>query len=256
MKSSMFQSSSVLTTICGVLSAGMLLSSLSPVQAKPFVNGELLANNVTFVPPDGDQPRDTQGGASRGGKCPKDDQSLNPYLTPVIPANAQRLTSQPQAKIFVYIPQTAAKKAFVSLKDDKNQHHYQTFLPLEKKGGIVQISLPDDAPDLSVGTEYKWSFAIVCGDRLLPDDPTVTGTIRRINLDQKLTNQVKNLGENPSLEQADLLGKSGLWYDMLTVLVSLKTEQPNNLQLDNIWSNILKLSNLEKIATQPIIANK
>lgn len=242
--------------VFGLLSSTLFLNPLAVVQAKPS-QSQLLASNVTFVPPSGDRPKDSQGGASRdGGKCPGDDKNLNPYLTAVIPANVQRLTTQSQASLFVYIPQTTAKKAFISLQDDKNQHLYQTFLPLDKKGGIVKISLPVEAPPLAVGTEYKWSFAMICGDKLLPDSPAVTGTIRRVNPTQNLTIQLNNWQQNPSLEQANLLGNKGLWYDMLTVLMAMKTKDANNPQLNRVWSTVLKASNLGNIASQPIIASQ
>ncbi|MDJ0730103.1 MAG: DUF928 domain-containing protein [Crocosphaera sp.] len=252
MKRQALQSSLVL----GVLSSTMFLNPLAMVQAQPS-QGELFARNVTFVPPNGDRPKDSQGGASRDdGKCPQDDKALNPYLTAVVPANVQRLTLQSQPSIFVYIPQTTAKKAFFSLQDHKNGQHYQTFLPLEKKGGIVKVDLPADAPSLVVGNDYQWSFVMLCGDKLLPDDPAVTGTIRRVNPGENVTSQLKDWQQNPSLEKADLLGKAGLWYDMLTVLMALKREQPNNVQLNSIWSNVLQASNLDSIATKPIIARK
>ncbi|MDJ0507744.1 MAG: DUF928 domain-containing protein [Crocosphaera sp.] len=242
--------------VFSLLSTTLFLNPLAVVQANA-TQGELFASNVTFVPPSGDRPKDSQGGASRdGGKCPGDDKNLNPYLTAVVPPNVQRLTMQPQASLFVYIPQTTAKKAFVSLQDDKNQHHYQTFLSLNNKGGIVKISLPAEAPPLAVGTEYKWSFAIICGDKLLPDSPTVTGTIRRVNPTQNLTTQLNNWQQNPSLEQANLLGNEGLWYDMLAVLMAMKTKDPHNAQLNRIWSTVLNSGNLGDIASQPIIASK
>ncbi|MGK7929957.1 MAG: DUF928 domain-containing protein [Microcystaceae cyanobacterium] len=242
--------------VFGVLSTTMFINPLAVVQAKPS-QGQLVASNVTFVPPRGDRPKDSQGGASRDrGKCPGDDQNLNPYLTAVVPPNVQRLTAQPQASVFVYIPQTTAKKAFISFEDDKNQHHYQTFLPLNEKGGIVKISLPAEAPPLVVGTEYKWSFVMMCGDKLLPDSPTVTGTIRRVTSTQNLALQSKNWQQNPSLEQANLLGKEGLWYDMLAVLMAMKTNDPNNAQLNDVWSTVLSSSNLGNIASQPIISSK
>lgn len=242
--------------VFGVLSSTLFLNPLAVVQAQPS-QGELLASNVTFVPPNGDRPKDSQGGASRDdGKCPQDDKAVNPYLTAVVPANVQRLTVQSQPSIFVYIPETTAQKAFFSLKDNKNGQHYQTFLPLDKKGGIVKVNLPADAPSLVVGNDYQWSFVMLCGDKLLPDDPAVSGTIRRVNSGENVTGSLKDWQQNPSLETADLLGKAGLWYDMLTVLMALKVEQPNNVQLSSIWSNVLKASNLDNIATQPIIARK
>ncbi|MDJ0659301.1 MAG: DUF928 domain-containing protein [Crocosphaera sp.] len=242
--------------VFGVLSSTLFLDPLGLVQAQPS-QGELFASNVTFVPPNGDRPKDSQGGASRDdGKCPQDAKNTDPYLTAVVPADVQRLTVQSQPSIFVYIPQTTAKKAFFSLKDDKNGQHYQTFLPIDKKGGIVKVNLPANAPSLVVGNDYQWSFVMLCGDKLLPDDPAVTGTIRRVNPGANVTGQWQDWQQNPSLETANLLGKAGLWYDMLTVLMALKLEQPNNVQLSSIWSSVLKASNLDSIATQPVIARK
>ncbi len=225
-------------TLSGVIGLAVVINPLLAVQA----------NTVTFVPPDGDKPQDSQGGASRdGGRCPEDDKNAAPYLTPVIPQNAQRLTLKARPTVLVYVPQTTASKAFLSLQDQQNKQHYQTFLPLEKKGGILKIQLSSDAPALTVGTDYRWSFVLICEDNLLPDSPTVTGTIRRISGNNN------EIAGQPSLEKAAMLGKAGIWYDMAETMVDLGAGRSGNSQLSQNWSAILRSVDLDAITTKPII---
>ncbi len=238
MKSMNLPSSFLSKTLSGVVGLGVVINPLLAVQANP----------VTFVPPNGDKPQDSQGGASRdGGRCPEDDKNAAPYLTPVIPKNAQRLTLKARPTVWVYVPPTTARKAFFSLQDQQNKHHYQTFLPLEKKGGILKIKLPSDAPALTVGTDYKWSFVLICEDMILPDSPTVTGTVRRI------PGNSNEMAGKPSLEKAAMLGKAGIWYDMAETMVDMGAGRTSNAQLSQNWSAILRSVDLDAITTKPII---
>jgi hypothetical protein len=221
------------------------------------VQAQTQSNNrkkITFVPPQGDRPMDSAGGASRdAGRCPQDSQNLTPYVTPVIPANVQRLTSQARPTLFVYVPQTTASKAFLSVQGEKNQQHYQTFVSLQQKGGVVGFSLPDDAPPLTVGITYKWSFVLMCNNKLLPDSPTVTGTIKRIELEPSLNSQ---LSQKTPLDKASLLGAAGLWYDTLEIIADLRKAQPNDQNVEILWQNLLTSVELEEIATQPLISQR
>lgn len=236
----------VLTT---VLSTGAQEPS-NPVPGKLNLPSSLIAQ-VTFDPPGPGEPDDSAGGASRdGGKCTQDTERLSPSVTPLRPANQQGLTVAERPTFFVYVPETSAKKAFFTLKDKTEDYYYQATLPLPQASGIVSFQLPSEAPALTVGKSYEWTFVTICGQKLAVDDPSVGGQIQRIEPSSHLTSQLNNVSP---LERAALYGAKGIWYDTLTTLAELKRSQPNNSTLAATWENLLKSVGLEAIATQPLL---
>ncbi len=236
----------VLTT---VLSTGAQEPS-NRVPGKLNLPSSLIAQ-VTFDPPGPGEPDDSAGGASRdGGKCTQEAERLSPSVTPLRPANQQGLTVAERPTFFVYVPETSAKKSFFTLKDKTEDYYYQATLPLPQSSGIVSFQLPSEAPALTVGKSYAWTFVTICGQKLAVDDPSVGGQIQRIEPNPHLTNQLKNVSP---LERAALYGAKGIWYDTVATLAELKRSQPHNSTLAATWENLLKSVGLEAIATQPLL---
>lgn len=213
-------------------------------------------SKVVFVPPKDAKPKESTGGASRNqSKCPQDGQIPNPALTALIPAQNKGLTSKATPTLLVYIPNTSAQKAFLSISeitsDPKSlENHYQTFLPIQQKAGVAQVALPEEAPKLEVGKTYKWSFALICNTRLKPDSPRVEGLIERVTVNDNLR---QTLEQATVLEKAVIYGQEGLWYDAIANLLQAYQAEPNNLS--NIWQDLLKSEtvDLETLTNQPIL---
>ncbi len=247
-------------TICSVvLSLGLatVSSSSTPVRAQSTATtaAESIVNSgiarITFEPPSSGTPQDTVGGASRGsGQCPEDTTAQNLAVTPLMPAVSEALTVAERPTLFVYVPQTSAREVFVSLEGENNTYHYQTKIPLTNQGGIVSFRLPQEAPPLQVGASYKWSFILMCGQRLRPDSPAVQGTIRRIEPNATLEAQANS---GSLLQSAAVYGEAGVWYDMLASLAEARRSQPNDPNLATTWSDLLTSVGLEAIATEPLL---
>ncbi len=246
-----------LTALATIFSTGKML-----VGSHPQAVAETLAKNniqrVVFLPPKDAKPKNTTGGASRdNGKCPSDSLASSPYLTAVIPAQNKGLTAQGRPTLLVYLPATSAEKAFVSISevnsDNLNQdNHYQSFLPIQGKSGVMQITLSEEAPELEVGKTYRWSFVIMCDNRLRPDSPAVEGIIERVSVNAELN---KKLETATPLEQAMLYGQEGFWYDSVGILAKLHQTDPNNSNLVSIWQDLLSSEavGLDAIVSQPIL---
>lgn len=205
---------------------------------------------VTFNPPGEDKPKQSSGGASRGGQCPRDEGEIKPYITALIPTSDRGLTIQERPTLFVYVPATPARKAFFSLHDDSDTIHYQTFIDLSDRAGIVQINLPNEAPVIETGKEYKWSFVLMCDNLLRPDSPLVEGYIKRIAPNSVLS---KHLEGATSIERAKLYGEAGIWYETLSTLAQLRTSNPEDTRLVSVWQELLNSVGLKEIATKPLI---
>ncbi len=194
-------------------------------------------STVTFNPPRGGAPQQTRGGASRG--------DTEPQLIALTPHSASGLTLKAYPTFFVYIPPTAAQKAFFSLRDEAGQVTYQTTLSIADlpiaSGGILRVDLPDNAPALQVGKSYQWGIALLTSGKLRPDSPFITSWIQRRQPSTIIADA------EPSLENAALYGSSGIWYDALSTLADLRQQQPNDVELTTIWQNLLNSAELNSV---------
>jgi hypothetical protein len=95
---------------------------------------------------------------------------------------------------------------------------------------------------------YQWAVVLICGDRPSPNDPFVTGWIRRV-----APPPATNKSQTP-LERAASYGEQGIWYDALTTLAEARRSQPADSTLEKIWVDFLTEPSvgLGAIATEPL----
>ncbi|MCG8363601.1 MAG: DUF928 domain-containing protein [Pseudanabaenales cyanobacterium] len=211
-------------------------------EAPTSINTRSLTGGVNFVPPaDDGAPEYTAGGASRG-RCPGE----VAYATPLTRNSHYGLTASTRPSIFLHIPQTTVQEVFFSLKDEDNNHLFQTRFAIPSNSGVVRFDLPDTAPELSPDTEYKWSFVLLCNNRLRPDSPRIEGWVQ-FKQDPNLMEQAAAMD---FLERAILYGEQGIWFDTLTALAELRQLQT---QEPTTWTEFLESAGLTAIATEPLV---
>jgi hypothetical protein len=205
-----------------------------------------------FEPPPGrDAPRGgTFGGGSRpvGTQCLSNPSAKSNTLTALSPGQNLGLTQTERPNLLVYLPETTAKKAELSLFDEQMKGIYQVNIPVTK-AGLVSISLPDTAPTLAKNKPYYWTFALVCNANDRTDDLVVGGWLELAQPSDSLKQQ---LATATFLEKVSLYAKQGYWYDALTTLNQLQQTQPNNPELTASWAQLLKSAGLDAIATKPL----
>lgn len=173
-------------------------------------------------------PRQTLGGGVRNASLMEGLGWANPdtilgYSTAAIVPhalvpNAQTLayTYADRPTFFAYMPPAPTEAVFFSIQTEAGDPVYHTFIQVPPEGGIVRLTLPEEAPALEPGVNYAWFFVpIEPGSTLQPDSP---GSVAWI---QRLGDRPDNLnpqGADPSLEQATALAAEGVWYDTLAVL--------------------------------------
>ena len=203
------------------------------------------AFQITFNPPKSDQPKTTRGAASR---ClgESNNQVTNSHLSlvPLIPTSAPGLTVASHPTVLAYLPSFAQKVLF-SWRDENNNDHYQITLTLNHQGGVLSLTLPDDAPPLEVGKNYSWGLAIIPDGKLKPDTPTIEGQIQRVALESTICDRLETA---TLLETAVIYGEAGIWYETVATLAQLKTAEPNNQNLVANWEYLLTSVGLDKIS--------
>lgn len=211
---------------------------------------------VVFTPPAGVRQATTVGGASRSlGKCPKDVNVNEPYLTALLPNTRVGLTEKTHPTIFVYIPSTTADKGFFSIKDKEENTLYQTTINLEEKdkGGILGLKLPSNVPSLEDGKQYIWSFGLICEAQLLPDSPMIRGEIKKITS----TDDGNSLTETTnSLDIVTQKAEAGIWYDTLSDLAIIQKKDKNNQNSQEIWQTFLDSQGLNSLNSKPLLKTR
>ena len=202
-------------------------------------------HQITFEPPQGNKPEYTVGGASRGKTCPLDSMEQNLAFTPLLPTNSRSLTIESHPTLLVYIPETSATTALLSMRDADEDYDFQAVVTVGDRPGIVSLSLPDDAPALDVNHEYQWSLILMCDNKLRPDSPIVQGDIMRVVSDRYLA---EKLAQANLLESATLYAQKGIWYDAVSSLAKLKNIKPQDQNVASSWENLLTSVGLVNVA--------
>lgn len=202
-------------------------------------------HKVTYEPPQGNRPKESVGGASRGDRCPTDSLEQNLPLTPLLPTDSPSLTLETHPTLLVYVPETSAKTALLSVRDASEDYDYLTTVPISDHAGIISLTLPDDAPALEVNREYKWSLSLLCDNKLRPDSPVTQGDILRVARNRTLSDE---LAQADLLESAAIYASAGLWYDTVSSLAKLKSVEPQDSEVSANWEGLLTSVGLENIA--------
>jgi hypothetical protein len=136
-----------------------------------------------------------------------------------------------------YLPATEAHMAIFSLKDERQSVIYRQVVPLDGRDGILKISLPEDAPELSVGEYYHWFVTLQTEDYITPGSPYVDAWIKRV--DPAGVMAQTNLPAQGRLAKAEVLAKAGIWYDAAEQLANLQLEPQTQADTLASWTEFL-----------------
>jgi|GEM_PF-528874 len=204
-------------------------------------------NTIIFTPPSVGVPSATTGGGSRDSSICGQSNLEDAPVTPIKPKASLGLSAVERPVFFAFIPNISASKGLFFLADEEGNAQHETWIELPDRAGIIRFDLPNEVPPLEVGKDYEWSFVLVCGENLRPDDPFVRGTVRRVDLDLAL--DVSEL----SLEKAAALAEAGIWYDTVSVLAELRRRSPDDANLKAQWQALLESQGLESVAEAAIL---
>lgn len=199
------------------------------------------------------KPRRITGAGTRGDRCRF---TNKPPLTALVPANGLGVTVSAQSTFYVYVParspQVSPLQVEFRLKDKNDIDIYQTSFQTTGKPGIVAITLPTQAglPPLEIGQDYKWTFAVGCQDHDRSNDLIVGGAVRRVELNAKLNDQLKQASPQ---KQVELYAEAGMWQDALATLMQLRRDNPNDSEVVSAWAKLLSAVGLEDITQESIV---
>lgn len=232
------------------LSVGILLALPAQAESKLENKSVSLPKQLVFEedfdPPGDGKPKDTSSGGSRDGlRCSQNEQSIQPLM----PKRNYGLTLSERPAIFVYIPETSARKIVLAFRSETGDYK-RAFLPITTRSGIVSFTLPDRESPLTVGKNYQWSLVVVCGETVQPDDPVVRGWVQRVARSPQIESELR---QKAAIEQAMWYCANGYWYDLLKVMKQLRRSHPHDVKLTVLWRDLLKSVGLSAIASKPLL---
>jgi hypothetical protein len=244
----------LLTPLLGAAGLGEIIIQPKAAIAAPAPQGSTPLQNPSrqrastqgkfggfFAPKGRAMPQDSEGGASRG-LCLQNHNGLKQTVTLLTPEGNSGLTASARPSFMAYVDQAAAKQVFFSLKNEDESYFFEMTLNLPSdRPGLVKFQLPDNAPALEQGEQYRWSVAVICGNKLGPDSPWASGWVERINPSE----QGDTLALAP-LERASHYGRAGLWYETVELLASLKESEPQ-ASVEAAWSKLLSDGGLDEL---------
>ncbi|MGD1849046.1 MAG: DUF928 domain-containing protein, partial [Cyanophyceae cyanobacterium] len=208
---------------------------------------------VRFAPPNAPAPTTTVGTGSR--------ESVDNDALALLPPGSYTQTQSDRPSLMLYLPETRANRAFVSIQDLDGNYHHQTQVILTEDNGIVEVPLPSDASDLEVGRDYLWQVVFLSpGEQLAPDTPVLRTLMSRVEENSSIVGvgldgaTLEGLTPAIALEQAVDLAEAGLWTDTLQVLASARRLNPENAELAEEWSDLLVQVGLGDVASAPLLS--
>jgi hypothetical protein len=252
-----------LLALAFILSSALQVSAQEQPQAVGTSLGSLLSNS--FRPPKTTvgAPDNRMGGATRRpDSCFVGDQKL----TVLAPVDVGKTTAK-NPQVFWVMPEMTAENApapaveltlrhVIDQKNDKKV--YSQIYPLSKSAqgvvgtpGVMSATVAIPSYSLEKGQEYKWQLRVTCD---------ATNDIDRSD-EQYAEGRIKRVADNPTLERRlqtaspeqriALYAQANLWYEMLTDLVQLRSDRPNDRNLADAWEKLFVGVNLTEISDQP-----
>jgi hypothetical protein len=217
------------------------------------------AQKVRYQPPRNiGAPRSTSGGITRDLECVKT--GIDSCLLAVVPADSRSLDHVPltiadRPTLLFHLPQSQSAriifKMFEETTDGEESVYYKAFSVDNPKSGIISFQLPEDAPELELGKNYRWWISISALD--IPPGQKLQGYIRRVEPTAALST-VSTVAD--SLEKAATLAQEGIWYDAVATLANLHFADQASATYTTEWTDLLTSIeydgvSLVKIAEQP-----
>lgn len=231
-----------LSTAAGLTSL-TLLGAVASIGQTAFADKANAAQVKQYVPPSNrDRLQRTEGGGSRG--CTNLAPVSLSLLTPK--DHIARTVSAHPTFLWHVSDATTAPIVFTLTERGASQPIFQKQLTADR-AGIMRLEIPETAPGLIEGKEYRWTVTLVCSEKRPSENVYARAWIERVatpsGLEQKLASA------NSEGDRAAIYAQSGLWYDAVAALDKTRTANPGETQASNLFVTLLEQVGLNQVAT-------
>ncbi|MBE9107292.1 DUF928 domain-containing protein, partial [Nostoc cf. edaphicum LEGE 07299] len=179
----------------------------------------------------------------------QEEQKVGKQTNNSIIGTVEGLTTLERPTFWFYIPYTknlSNSSAEFSLQDSAGNDVYRNAIALPSKPSIIGIYLPSTA-SLKVDKTYRWYLKVRCNQETASIPIYVEGDIKRINLDERVTQQLE--AANEPRKKIIIYAEKGIWFDALNMLAQRRISNSNDAYIEKDWQSLLQSVNLDNIAT-------
>jgi Domain of Unknown Function (DUF928) len=191
----------------------------------------------------------TVSASMSGNSCELNLIALAPQFTQNTPGKISERsvwgqTTAPHPTFWFFVPATQASTQLeFSLFDEKENDIYRASVPIPQQAGVIGVQIPTSQVPLQLNQKYHWTLTAKMCDQ--------TPTANQVHVDGWVT--LVNLPGVSQQNNGDSYAEQGIWYDAVTSLAQQRLQKPNDVQLEQDWSDLLESANLETIAKQPLV---
>lgn len=183
-----------------------------------------------YNPPSRGAPGGRIGGGTRGGG--------NVFVLSVLAPDHSAFTTSEQPSLYWFISKPTSLPVEVTLMDPQGvKPILETQLPSPTKAGIYRVRLADYNIHLAAGAAYRWFVAVVPDADRRSKDILAGGAIERVDLQDDVKAKLAKASDK---EVPFVYAQAGLWYDALNSISNLIDSAPQNQELQNQRTALLK----------------
>jgi len=183
-----------------------------------------------YNPPSRGAPGGRIGGGTRGGG--------NIFVLSVLAPDHSGLTTSEQPSLYWFISKPTALPIELTVMDSQGiKPLLETKLPSPAEPGIQRVRLADYNVHLAPGAAYRWFVAVVPDADRRSKDILAGGAIERVDLQEDVKAKLAQASDN---EVPFVYAQAGLWYDALKSISDLIDAAPQNQELRNERTALLK----------------
>ena len=221
-------------SICGIVLAVTVENSLTIVQNQPE-----LGINFRLPPRGAPGPRDTAGSRDPSN-----------HIVALIPGTNFGFTTQEYPSLWVFFPYTTIQEVKFTLKDAEDRQIYQQEFSLPGTPGFVEIKLPKTIAPLEIDQVYFWNLEVGLKPYGNLDNPIIRGGIERVVMDNDLQSQLAGKSEQ---EKLGIYAQNGLWFDVVSGLITLRQSNPHDEEVYGWWVSLLQQIGLKELNNQSLV---
>ncbi|MDY6936624.1 MAG: DUF928 domain-containing protein [Cyanobacteriota bacterium] len=212
-------------------------------------------HSIALTEPESPDTGTPQGDRTVGGTRPETTcKPTQKPLTALFANNGSDLTLSAHPTFLFYIPYEPTDIStieFLLLDRSERRTIYRTTLRLIDRPGIVRVSLPE-VPEyaLEAGETYRWRLNLDCmPDRTVDPDLVLNGWVRRVSLDTPTS------AASP-LEEYQFYRDNGIWYDAIERVAQLHFANPDDGEVDGMWTELWNRLELDWAIEEPLVASE
>ncbi len=239
------------TSVCSLLLASTVI--VSPLTLfTPSAQAQ--SRRVRYVPPTNlDAPKVSGAGITRSAGCAESACFIALIPDFEVENKLAPLTLSERPTIYFLVPKIDRGRAKFVIREisDKSQEQkevYKTKFTVQGNVGVMSFTLPNDAPALKANRNYIWEVFLTGNEDF---NEVIRGSVRLVEPSPKLAQQLKT--SMKPLERASLFAQEGIWFEAIQTLVEAKQYDPEDIEVEKEWTEILKSAKLDKVIGQTIL---